>query len=182
MKQKKQIEDFLEVKIANDKSIIVEMQVLDDSNFLSPYCSNYYIANDEVISYLNNRIKNVNPKVDLELHIKSNVIDDQEKIIYEQAIKNYYKSEKKQLTTKLVNNLIVSLIMFLIGLIIISIMIFMSYNNYKEVWTTVLDIIGWVFIWETIDKFCFERREIKREYRKAEQFINAKIIFLDSEF
>lgn len=180
MKNKKRIEDLLEVKIDEDKRIVVEMQVLDDSNFLSPYCSNYYIANDEVISYLNNRVKNLNVKAPLRIIIYSNVINEDEKMIYTKAIKNYYLNEKKQLMSDLFNNMIISLIMFGIGLIIISIMIFMSFQESKELWTTVFDIVGWVFVWEAVDKFFFERRKLKRDFLRAEQFINADFVYKDN--
>lgn len=179
MKKKKDIEDLLDIKIDEDKRIVIEMQVLDDSNFLSPYCSNYYIANDEIISYLNNRVKNLNVKAPLRIIINSNVIDENEKKIYTTAIKNYYFSGKKQLVQDLFNNMIVSLVMFAIGLVIIAIMIYMSLHADKEIWTTVFDIVGWVFIWEAVDKFFFERRQLKRDFLRAEQFINADFVYKD---
>lgn len=172
------LKDEILNKLDEHNRYVIDLTINDDASFLSPFSGENKVISSEVASYLDNAIKFVPAKLDISLHIKALNINEEEKIIYMQAIKNYYRNIMTQLNNELIFNLIVSLSMFFIGVIVIAIMIILSSRGLNEIWDVVLEIIGWVFIWEAVDKFFFERRKLKLEILKAKQFINAKIIFI----
>ncbi|NLC93692.1 MAG: hypothetical protein GX677_09590, partial [Treponema sp.] len=60
-------------------------------------------------------------------------------------------------------------------IIVIAFMFVANYMEIPEVWSTVLEIIGWVFIWEAADKFFIERKTIRNQLRYANKMINAVV-------
>lgn len=176
MKQFNNIKNIFLEKDADGRSII-DMVVKDDSNFLSPYYGKYPVINSDVAEYLDNSQKAVLPKSEIRIKIKSNVIDDNEKIIYEEAIKNHYHYVRMHILKELLSNRWTSFAMFIVGIIVIAFMIVANYMEIPEVWSTVLEIIGWVFIWEAADKSFIERKTIRNQLRYANKMINAVIEF-----
>lgn len=174
MKQIDSIKNIFLEKDADGRSII-DMVVKNDSNFLSPYYGKYPVINSEVAEYLDNSQKAVLPKSEIKIRIKSNEIDDNEKIIYEEAIKNHYQYVKLQILKELLSNRWTPFVMFIVGIIVIAFMFVANYMEIPEVWSTVLEIIGWVFIWEAADKFFIERKTIRNQLRYANKMINAVV-------
>jgi len=166
---------FLE-KDDNGKDII-EMVVRDDSNFLSPYSGKNPDISSDVSDFLDSSIKGVLPSEEIKIVIKSNVIDDSEKEIDKQAIKNHYDLARINIERRLITNGGISLIMFLVGLFVIGLLIFLDQMNVQKIWTTIVEIAGWVFIWEAVDKFFIERKSLKLEKIYALKMINAEIIY-----
>ncbi len=179
---KKKIDDLLNINIDDQGRYIIEMTILDDSNFISPYCGKEPIVSSEVATYLDNIIKNVPPKGSISLYLYSNVISKDNESKYQAAIKNYYSNEKRQLKRDLLYNQIAAFSMFGIGFVIIAVMlIFIFLDKINEIWSTILEIIGWVFVWEAVDKFVFERNYLKREINRADQLINAEVKFINGK-
>ena len=174
---KNKLDDVLEQNRDENGRFIVDMMILDDSSFISPFCGGAPVVSQEVATYLDNAIKNVPPKGEITLHISSDVIAKDKESIHIQSIKNYYCNERKQLIRELISNKLASFTMFFIGLVIIAVMIVFSLKEVKEIWITVLEIIGWVFVWEAVDKFVFERNSLKKNLLRANQLINAKVVF-----
>jgi len=164
---------FLE-KDADGRSII-DMIVKDDSNFLSPYYGKYPVISSDVAEYLDNAQKAVLPKNEIRIKIKSNAIDDNEKKIYENAIKNHYQYVQMQILKELLSNRWTSFVMFIVGVIVIALMFVANHIKVSEVWSTVLEIVGWVFIWEAADNFLIERKSIRNRLRYANKMINAVV-------
>lgn len=169
----------IDLKLDETNRFIIDMNILDNSAFLSPYCGNLLLISSEVASYLENAIKYIPPKFDITLHIKSKDINDEKKNQYKNAIKNYFTNNILQLKREIFFQTIMSLIMLFIGIFIISLMLILSNNKVNIIQDTILEIAGWVFIWEAVDKFFFERHKLKYELRKAYQLCKAEIVFFD---
>ncbi len=165
-------------KLDNDKRYVIDLSINDNTSFLSPFSGETKVIGSEVASYLDNAIKFVPHKLNISLHIKAQSLTEEDKVIYQQAIKNYYRNIIEQLNNELIFNLIVSISMCLIGIVVIAIMLILSSHGLNEIWDVVLEIIGWVFIWEGVDKLFFERRKLKIEINRAKQFKEANIIFI----
>lgn len=45
----------------------------------------------------------------------------------------------------------------------------------SEVWSTVLEIVGWFFIWKSADKFFIEKTSLCNKLRYANKMINAVV-------
>ncbi len=163
-------------KLLNE--INVELTIIDKTQFLSPFCGKKKIISSEVASYLENILNYYHPKFNLTLNILTKELTSKEEEQYKSAIINYYENNIIRIKRDLLRNLIISLIMLLIGAFFITIMLII--NNHP-IWSTILEIIGWVFVWEAVDIFFFKRHELNRELRKSIQIKNAKIIFQKEE-
>ena len=173
----KKITELIEPNLDDNGKFIIDMMILDDESFISPFCGRAPIISSDVATYLDNSIKTVPPKAKVTLHISSEVIAKDKEEVHVQSIRNYYQNERKQLIRELLSNKLASLTMFIIGLIVIAIMIAFSFLDFGEIWITILEIIGWVFVWEAVDKFVFERNKLKKDLLRANQLINAEVIF-----
>lgn len=75
----------------NEQTAKINMTVNDDSDFLSPYAeTGKPVISSEVAEFLENSANAFHPKERITLTVHSNCIDDDEKIVYEKAIRNYF--------------------------------------------------------------------------------------------
>lgn len=155
---------------------VINMQILDKSDFISPYCGYTPVISSEAAAYLDNALKYVSPKKEVEIHIKSKVILDEEKEFYKNAIINYYSNNIKEHKRDLFHNNLLSILLLIVGAVFITVMLILEATNVNAIYSTILEIVGWVFIWESAYNFFFEKHHIKKELVKARQIINANIV------
>lgn len=156
----------------------IQMTVIDDSNFLSPYCYENPLISEEVAEFLKKEKKLLRPPVvAIQIMIRSNVISDDEKKLYTQAIHNYFKAENKEDKINLRRNRILSLWMAIIGIVVFAALVILDSLLFLGIWSEIIDILGWVFIWEAVDQYFFEGGRIKRDFFQSELFAKAEVYF-----
>lgn len=155
--------------------------VADDSNFLSPFFADGYpIISEEIAEYFNHNIKRRAKWRSLKIKIASGCIDEQERVIYANAIKNYYTTEHSETKRKLRRNMIASVIMTLIAAAVFTIAI--ALENSSSAGTVILnmlDVLAWVFMWEAVDKFFFQRHALRVKSLRYQALTEAEVIFED---
>lgn len=160
----------------DDGRVIINMIVKDDSGFLSPFSENESPSiSSEVAEFLENETKTMLPRQLLTLRIKSNCIDDNEKVMYVKAINEYYTKTYIVNEKEIKKNNIISIILFSIGLIILTFAI--AFPN--VIWSEVLDITAWVFLWETVDIMVFKNRYQKMQRYRYLSFLSMNIEYYD---
>lgn len=157
---------------------VVNLTVLDDSEFLSPYGEeNDVLISGETASFIEHSIKPVHHRKNLTLVLNSNVIDENEQAVFEKGVRNYYENTFLELKKKLKANLLVTILLTIAGFIwfgaLIAISIFFEYDLIIEM----ISIAGWVFLWEAVDLFCLQRPSLKRKQFRAYALMNSKIVF-----
>ncbi|WP_293908450.1 hypothetical protein [Sphaerochaeta sp. UBA5836] len=158
---------------------IIEMHVLDDSGFLSPYAgANGKVISSEATSFLDNSVVlPVTFKHGIIIHITSACIDEQERIEYETAIRNRYRSRLTELSQSMLRNTIFGIGMSIVGVLILTFAIIMTYHNPGSIVLEVTYIAAWVFLWEAVDLLFLERSNLRYEQTKALTLYEAKIVF-----
>ena len=74
----------------NENRIVIDMTVKDDSDFLSVFSqSDTPVISSEVAEFIENSTDSILPKEQLTLRIHSDCIDDNEKVLYRESIKEY---------------------------------------------------------------------------------------------
>lgn len=158
---------------------VIRMEVVDDSDFLSPYAHKEgIIISEGVADFLDNSVKPLDLKNDLKIIISSDQIDKKEEEIYPKAIKNYYKSRVIEADRKLKTNTAMSFSMLLVAVFIFIIYIALELKNSGYIILQLVDISAWVFMWEAVDLYFLERRVIKYEQLRACALYSAEIEFL----
>lgn len=161
----------------------INMTVMDDNDFLSPYSPVASpIVSGDVAEFLENGANKFLPKQQIELNVHSNCIDDEEKILYDKAIRNYFNLKLDGMKLALRRNLIVSVIFTIIGIVGLAAMVLIDHFFDKAIWTEVVDIFAWVFVWEAVDQFFIERRKLLLERKKYQAFTEVKINYYVATF
>ena len=161
---------------------IIKINVSDDTNFLSPYYLNDSpIISSDTASFLEHSIKHLTPATKLHFVFVSNQINDEEKKIYEKAIDNYYHLEFLELTRSKKRKTIYSIIMLMVAIAIFALVLTLNYFNVKQLFLNLIDVAAWVFMWEAVDIYFFQRSTIRISQLKCLDIMTAKISFIDKK-
>ena len=157
---------------------VINMTVLDDNEFLSPYGEEKDIViSRETAAFLEHSTRAIHHNRDLTLVISSNVIDEKEKVLYKKGIHNYFENSFLALQKDLKRNLWTSIIFALIGVLYFAVLIVVSLFVDYDLILEMLSNAGWVFLWEAVELFFIDRTEMKNRQYRAYAFLNAKIIY-----
>ena len=167
------------MKKDKDGIVIIDMAVLYDSEFISPFSmSETPIINKEVAEFIENSTIGIPPKEKLKLIIYSDCIDEDEQMLYRKAIKEYYRQRYEISRKELIRNRIAIIIMFIVGVIILAISIF-KVNTLIS--SEVIDIIAWVLIWEAADVSLFTNRSLRLKERRYRSYITMEIEYVNTK-
>lgn len=159
---------------------VINMTVRDDSNFLSVFSSNdTFIISDEVANFIENSTHIFRPDKEVILKIKSNCIDNNEKELYKKAIKEYYTQKYVSNKIELKKNYFIATILTIIGIVILIFALFLEYMKDSLVWSEVIDIAAWVFLWEAVDIFFLQTRKLKNDCKKYLAYMSMNIEFYE---
>ncbi len=151
---------------------VINMVVKDDSDFLSPFSTHDTpVISSEVAGFLENCASSYSPKKRLILRIHGSCVSENEKQIYALAIKDYYADEITATRRELRHFNMVSAVLMTIGILILAVAILRR----GELWSEVLDIIAWVFIWEAVNIIAFRKRDLRIKKFRYRAFENMKI-------
>lgn len=165
-------------KIINPQCTI-DMTVLNDSEFLSPYsATDTPVVSSDVAEFLEHGAEKFLPKQSIVLNIHSDCIDDEEKVIYDNAIRNYFGLKLSAQKNALKRNLLVSVIFTVIGILGLALMFVLDRLGVGGIWVEVVDIFAWVFLWEAVDQFFIERRSVIRNQKKYQAFTQLQINYV----
>lgn len=154
----------------------ITLTIINDDNLLSPYSPIHKpIISSEVAEFIENCAKEYHPKTNLTLNIYSNCIDDKEKTIYSNAIKNYFALKLSDVTRDIKRCMFTGILFGLIGIFVLALMFLLSNLEVKAIWIECVDIFAWVFLWESVDKLFIQRNELILKMKRLNAFINMKI-------
>lgn len=181
---KKQVEYTLrgrKVQRDGEGNVIINMTVKNDDGFLSPFSeNNSYVISDEVADFIENSTKEALPKDQYTLYIRSNCIDDEEKKIYKEAIKEYYTKQYIALKREINRNRRSVVVMGAIGIIFLALALILELKSYA-IWTEVVDIAAWVFLWEAVYLEFFETKKSKTKLKYSLSYLSMKIVYLSDK-
>ena len=161
---------------------VIKMTVMDDSNFLSPYCYYNPLISEEVAEFLKRERKLLRPPVKkLQIVIRSNVISEEEKVVYTHAIHNYFDAENKEDKILLKRTRFIALWMGIVGVLGFAALVILDSLFTLGIWEAIIDILGWVFVWEAIDQYFLEGGRMKQDYFLSNLFAKAEISFEEIE-
>lgn len=173
--------DAEEIERDEEGRAVIDMTVLRDEDFLSDFSAKKPVVSSEVADFLQASAMAFSPKEPICLKIYSDCIDSEEEKVYSKALTEYYVRHYKSNRRDLRRNAITSSILFLIGLLTLSVTLLVMYFNVNPLVEEVLDILSWVFLWEAFDQFFIERLLLRIDRRRYLRLIEAKILFLPRE-
>lgn len=161
-----------------DEIACLNMNITDDSDFLSPYSpSEKPIISSDVADFLENSARAFHPRAHVKLTITGRCVEESEKSAYGDAIRNYFSLKLAETERDIKRRGWISLIFTIIGVVALTFMIvYESFFN-NAVWTECVDIFAWVFLWEAVDQFFIERSGLLLKRKRFENFVNMSIEF-----
>lgn len=158
---------------------IIHITVADDSHFISPYSTaNAPQLTHETAEFLEHSIKHLKNDNQIKFVISGKTIDENEKVIYKRAIRNYYMQEIAETKSELKHNSAISILMTFIGIIVFSIGLLLNHYNIFPLILSIVDVVAWVFVWEAVDVFFFRRSALRAEQLKYLKILTAEIDFI----
>ena len=156
----------------------IDMSVNDDSSFLSPYAeTGKPIISSEVAGFLENAANAFHPKEKIVLTIHSTCIDENEKTVYDNAIRNYFKLQQNDVNRDMKRKTVIATWFSIVGIVALAFMILIGRLGVNDLWVECVDIFAWVFLWEAVDQFFIERSGLLLKKKRLDNFINMEIIF-----
>jgi hypothetical protein len=175
-KAKKVNKDFVP-KVDENGNRYIPVTVRDENSILSTFSpKGSPTISGEFAEFLDSQYTEMSRKEKLRIDIDCDTIDDEEKVLYAGAIRSYYSAEKLRKRNELVRDNVVSLIMLIIGVLVLTASVLLRVFQ-NEIVGEVIDIIAWVFVWESVDLFFIHRHSLLKECIKCEHFINAEITY-----
>ncbi len=174
-------EKILSSEVVRDEygNVVIDMTVTDDSNFLSPFSMKTQpVISTDVADFLETSTCSYVPDESFSLKIHSDCIDENEQKVYPKAIAEYYTQRYVACEKELDRNAIISMILALFGIFALAVMITLENLLIGSVWTEVIDIIAWVFLWEAIYIAFLTNRGLKLKRKRYLSLINMKVEFL----
>ena len=161
-----------------DKIACLNLNITDDSDFLSPYSpSEKPLVSSDVADFLENSARAFHPRAKINLTITGRCIDESEKSVYGDAIRNYFSLKLAETERDIKRKGLMSLIFAIVGVVaLVFMIIYESFVN-NAVWTECVDIFAWVFLWEAVDQFFIERSGLLLKRKRFENFVNMSIEF-----
>ena len=156
------------------------MEIQDDENFLDEFSKiEYPVISTSIAEYIEKVITSAKATEKLKLNVYSNCIDENEKVIYSNAIKNYYTDKYIYDNRKLSENKKMAFIFGVIGILVLLLVIILEYLGKSVFWMRVFDIVAWVFIWETVDILVFKCNELRLNQLRCINLIDMKIEYIN---
>ena len=160
--------------------IVINMTVKDDSDFLSVFSqSDTPVIGSEVAEFLENSTSSILPKEQLTLRIHSDCIDEAEKELYREGIREYYSEKSIANERELKRNNVVSLLLLIAGVLVLALQLILEYSFNSVIWAEVIDIAAWVFLWEAADIRFFGNRSLLLKNKRYRSYLSMKIEYVD---
>lgn len=174
-----------EIKIKKDFGEIETINVKAESSkeIFSEY--NYEtneILNEELEGFIVKKAETIPLKSKLRIKM---FVEEKEKIDekeVEDAIKLRFKRDFEDYERKLKRNAQISFILLLIGILFLGFLVLETLFLDNFILSIILEITSWVFIWEAVDKFFFERTEIRERRHQFARLYYAEVEIVPLEF
>lgn len=156
--------------------VLITMLVKDDSHFLSEFSKTETpIISDAVADFLEDSTHSLLPNEKYVLTIESSCIDENEKVLYERAIKEYYTERYVVSERELKRNRIIAGALSLSGMAVLGVSILLDTVFNHMLWSEMINIVAWVLLWEAVDIIVFQSRSLKMKRLKYLAFISMEL-------
>lgn len=180
-RQKKTLKDHAQPrqrKRDENGNIVIDMTVKNDDDFLSVYSGGEApIISSDVAEFIESSTRSLSPREKYTLIIHSDCIDEKEKNEYDLAIKEYYAEKYFANRKELRINRIIILLLMTVGIFVLS----LAFHVENHIWSEVIDIAAWVFLWEVVDIWVFKNRKLNIIARRCLAFMDMKVEYKNIE-
>ena len=162
--------------------VIIQMNVKDDANFLSEFSESATpVISTEVAEFIENETNAVPPNEDFTLQVYNDCIDDREEKIYSAAIKEYYMQKYIANEREIKRNRFAVLLLGIAGILVLAVELIFDYRVGNALWSSVIDIVAWVLLWEAVDIGVLEARVTAIKRKRFLAYLSMKTEYIQTK-
>ena len=162
--------------------IIIQMNVKDDANFLSEFSESAMpVISTEVAEFIENETNAVPPNEDFTLQVYNDCIDDREEKVYSAAIKEYYMQKYIANEREIKRNRFAVLLLGIAGILVLAAELIFDYRVGNALWSSVIDIVAWVLLWEAVDIGVLEARVTAIKRKRFLAYLSMKTEYIPTK-
>ena len=160
--------------------VLVDLRVINDESFLSPYSTEgHNIISEELSDFIEHSLAPVPSDKPIRFRIFSDVITDEEQKEYRKAIHSHYADKYRYTCIQKKNLHKLALIMALVAVAALGFMIGIDIVGKRtEIFTEIVDIFAWVFMWEAVDIFFLECTMLSFKQKRYLRLYESEIEYL----
>ena len=160
-----------------DGSVQINVGIKNAENFFSPYSfKTYEMTNPEIIEYINLCEESIpkNERISLDIYLETSTTKETKKRI-RNSIKRYYAEKIVRLKKQKKRNLSFGIFYILLGVTLLLLESFF-YSFFQQIHMEfLLDVIGWLFLWDGVETLIGEWDEVRQELNQSYHLLNARI-------
>lgn len=162
--------------------VIIQMNVKDDANFLSEFSESATpVISTEVAEFIENETNAVPPNEDFTLQVYNDCIDDREEKVYSAAIKEYYMQKYIANEREIKRNRFAVLLLGIAGILVLAAELIFDYRVGNALWSSVIDIVAWVLLWEAADIGVLEARVTAIKRKRFLAYLSMKTEYIQTK-
>lgn len=162
--------------------VIIQMNVKDDANFLSEFSESATpVISSEVAEFIENETNAVPPNEDFTLQVYNDCIDDREEKVYSAAIKEYYMQKYIANEREIKRNRFAVLLLGIAGILVLAAELIFDYRVGNALWSSVIDIVAWVLLWEAVDIGVLEARVTAIKRKRFLAYLSMKTEYIPTK-
>ena len=164
----------------NNDEVVINIKADNEEQIFSSYnYDNKTSLNSELSNYLWENAKLAPPYKKLKLQVYCNKHIDKNEV--NSAIKSHYRREYIEVKDEIKKTRLFSTVCLFLG--IISLLILLAINKLSNTYLTssVMDIVAWVFVWESVDGFFFKGGGLSHRCRILMRLYSAEIVIITNE-
>ena len=162
--------------------VIIQMNVKDDANFLSEFSESATpVISTEVAEFIENETNAVPPNEDFTLQVYNDCIDDREEKVYSTAIKEYYMQKYIANEREIKRNRFAVLLLGIAGILVLAAELIFDYRVGNALWSSVIDIVAWVLLWEAVDIGVLEARVTAIKRKRFLAYLSMKTEYIPTK-
>jgi len=176
---KKMLDGELKRRKQESQDYVINMNVNNDNYFLSEFSENDTpVIRREVAEFIEDSTPTIRKNKELTLCIRSGCIDAHEKELYRRAVKEYYTERYISVKEELKRDYVIAGVLAIVGILVLLLAVFVG--DHSDIWSEVVDIVAWVFVWEAAYLAFLETRKLKHDSKKYIAYISMKIEYIDT--
>lgn len=166
-----------EIERDEEGRALLTVTVRDDEEFLSDLSGRRAVVSSAVGEFLERQALAVSPGEPLALHVESDCIDEEERPVYVEALRERYRLLYREKRRELKRNAWYAALLAAAGVAWLLVTVLLSHVMKNAVLFEVIDIVAWVFLWEAADLFFLERRLLRGERDRCLCFLDMPVRF-----
>lgn len=150
--------------------IVLNIDLKNDAEIFSAFQTGNTIISEDFADFLENEMKAIPPKekVCFKVHTQQSGV--------KVGIQNYFKNQYLEIQRQLFNNLIIFFALFGMAVLTLSFLFAFPYWDVHPIIQTIVEIVGWVFCWESVDTIFLKRHSLQYRKKRILSLLDSKIV------